>query len=104
MQPLSSSSTVQPLSKSRVLAMAAGAGGLGPSYGPKASHGVRTLPLSWEKQSGSQRRHRRSAGRIGTGRSGHAPCWAGAELPAAATPGVKRSCPGMVQPASWEMD
>lgn len=44
------------------------------------------------------------AGRVGTGRSGHAPCWAWAELPAATTPGVKRSWPGMVQPASWEMD
>lgn len=34
MQPRSSSSTVQPLSKSRVLAMAASAGGLDPSYAP----------------------------------------------------------------------
>lgn len=40
----------------------------------------------------------RVAGRAGTGRGGHAPCWAGAESCAAATPGVKRSGPGWCNP------
>lgn len=39
-----------------------------------------------------------AAPRAETGRGGHAPCWAGAELSAAATPGVKRSGPGWCNP------
>lgn len=49
---------------------------------------------------GGTGRAERQASRAGRG--WHAPCWAGAESSAAATPEVKRSGPEMVQPTSWE--
>lgn len=70
----------------------------------KPPTGLEPCPCPGRNRVGVSGGTRGAAGRTGTGRSRHAPCWAGAELPAAATPGVKRSCPGMVQPPSWEMD
>lgn len=96
MQPRSSSSTVQPLSRSRVLAMAAGARGLDPSYTLRASHGAQFGPLSWEKWESAEAREVGwgAAQRAGTGRNGHTPCWARTELPAAAPPGLNGPAPG----------
>lgn len=70
----------------------------------KPPTGLEPCPCPGRNRVGVSGGTRGAAGRTGTGRSRHAPCWAGAELPAAAAPGVKRSCPGMVQPPSWEMD
>lgn len=75
--------------------MAAGASGLDPSYTLRASHSARFVPLSWEKWESAEARGGRgedwrglvAARRAGTGRGGHALCWAGAELPAAALRG-----------------
>jgi hypothetical protein len=99
MQPRRSSSTVQPLSKSRVPAMAADAGGLGPSYAPGVSYPVWTRSLSREaQQQSAEKRAGRAVPRAGTGRGPYAPCWTGPELSAAATPGVKRSRQGWCNP------
>lgn len=101
MQPRSSSSTVQPLSRSRVLAMAAGARGLNPSYTLRASHGAQFGPLSWEKWESAEARE---VGGSGSARRNGAE-WAhpllGRDGVACRCPSrVKRSCPGMVQLAS----
>lgn len=103
MQPRSSSSTVQPLSRSRVLVMAAGAG-------PKLDS--QSFPQYSDPclgSSGSQRR-REAGHKVGGGeRPGAGAEWARPLLGRGGVAycypfGVKRSCPGMVQLASWEMD
>jgi hypothetical protein len=75
--------------------MAAGASRLDPSYTLRASHGAQFGPLSWEKwESAEAREVGGAARRVGTGRSGHAPCWAWAELPAVAPLGLNGPAPG----------
>lgn len=96
MQPRSSSSTVQPLSRSRAPAMAAGAGGLGHAA-LWASRGARTGPLSRERPRGSLRRCRRGAG--GEAPGGRAPGGAGTPPAGQGRSRPPRPLPGLNGPA-----
>lgn len=95
MQPRSSSSTVQPLSKSRVLAMAASAGGLDPSYAPTR---LEPYPCPGRSRVGVSGGTGGASGLKGTGGAGTPPAGQGRSCLLLPLPGLNGPALGWCNP------